>query len=109
MHALRSFHGAGRVPPVAHVAAEIGWTATKFIATFRNEVGLMPKTYCRVARFRNALASLASCEDIDWTDVALSSGYFVLAHFIHDFKAFSGVTPSHYLRERVSANHVRVR
>jgi AraC-like DNA-binding protein len=107
--ALRAFHGTGRVPPVARVAAEIGWTASRFIATFRDEVGLTPKTYCRVARFRNALASLADSEDIDWTDVALSSGYFDQAHFIHDFKEFSGVTPSHYLRERVSAHHVRVR
>jgi AraC-like DNA-binding protein len=109
LYALRAFHGAGRVPPVASVSAQIGWTATRFIATFRNEVGLAPKAYCRVARFRNVLASLASREDIDWTDVALSSGYFDQAHFIHDFKEFSGVTPSAYLRERVSAHHVRVR
>ena len=108
-HALRAFHGAGRVPRVASVAKHVGWAATKFIATFRNEVGLAPKAYCRVARFRNVIATLEGRKDVDWSDVALSCGYFDQSHFVHDFKEFSGVTPSEYLRERVSANHVRVR
>jgi AraC-like DNA-binding protein len=107
-YALRAFHGSGRVPRVGSVAEQLGWTATKFIATFRKEVGLAPKAYCRIARFRNVLGTLDGRDDIDWVDVALSCGYFDQAHFIHDFKQFSGVTPTAYLRERVSTNHVRV-
>jgi AraC-like DNA-binding protein len=108
-YALQAFHGAAGAPRVASVAEEIGWSATKFIATFREEVGLAPKTYCRIARFRNVIGTLDGRDDIDWIDVALSCGYFDQAHFIHDFKGFSGVTPTEYLRERVSTNHVRVR
>lgn len=108
-YALDAFHGAGRMPRVASVASELGWTATKFIATFRSEVGLAPKAYCRVARFRNVIATVEGREDVDWSDIALSCGYFDQPHFAHDFKEFSGVTPSEYLRARVSANHVRVR
>jgi len=52
-YALHAFHGASRAPRVASVAEQIGWSATRFIATFRREVGLAPKAYCRVARFRN--------------------------------------------------------
>jgi AraC-like DNA-binding protein len=108
-YALQAFHGAAGVPRVARVAGQIGWSATRFIATFRKEVGLAPKTYCRIARFRKVIDTLDGCADIDWVDVALSCGYFDQAHFIHDFKGFSGVTPTEYLRERVSTNHVRVR
>ena len=107
--ALRTFHGTGRVPRVGAVAARVGWTATKFITTFRAEVGLAPKAYCRVARFRNVLATLEKRSDVDWADVALTCGYFDQPHFVHDFREFAGVTPSEYLRERVTTNHVRVR
>jgi AraC-like DNA-binding protein len=108
-YALHAFHSASRVPHIASVAEEIGWTAKKFITMFRREVGLAPKVYCRVARFRKVVGALEGCDDVDWADVALSCGYFDQAHFIHDFKGFSGITPTEYLRERVSTNHVRVR
>ena len=108
-YALRRFHDEDRVPRVAHIAEQVGWTAKKLIATFRREVGLAPKAYCRLARFRNVLATLEQDDDVDWSDVALACGYFDQPHFNHDFKEFSGFSPSEYLRERVSTNHVRIR
>jgi AraC-like DNA-binding protein len=108
-YALRAFDGSSRVPRVASIVDEIGWSASRFIATFRGEVGLTPKVYSRVARFRRVVASLERMQDVDWADIALSCGYFDQPHFVHDFKEFAGVTPSEYLAERVSTNHVRVR
>lgn len=106
--ALDEFHRASRAPRVASVVERVGWTSRRFIARFRDEVGLTPKAYCRVARFQRVLAALDGGGDVDWADVALSCGYFDQAHFAHDFKEFSGVTPSAYLKERVSRNHVPV-
>jgi AraC-like DNA-binding protein len=34
---------------------------------------------------------------IEWADLALACGYYDQAHFIHDFKSFSGFSPSDYL------------
>lgn len=41
--------------------------------------------------------------------IALSCGYFDQAHFNHDFRAFAGLSPSDYLRHRMSRTHVVVR
>jgi AraC-like DNA-binding protein len=42
-----------------------------------------------------------------WADLALSCGFFDQAHFIHDFQAFTGLTPSAYLAQRGEQhNHV---
>jgi AraC-like DNA-binding protein len=39
--------------------------------------------------------------------IALSCGYFDQAHFIHDFRAFSGINPSLYLANKTQfQNHV---
>ena len=37
---------------------------------------------------------------IDWADVAGRAGYFDQAHFGHDFRAFTGLTPTRYVEVR---------
>ena len=94
---------------VATLVERTGLSARRFIATFRDEVGLAPKVFCRLARFRRVIRALRKTEDVDWTDIALDCGYFDQSHFIHDFRSFAGVSPSAYLRQRTpSANHIRI-
>ena len=72
------------------------------------EVGLTPKHYCRIRRFQRAV-TLANCgRHVDWPQVALDCGYFDQAHFINDFRSFSGLTPTRYLAARTPfQNHVK--
>jgi AraC-like DNA-binding protein len=63
---------------------------------FREQVGVTPKRFCRVQRFQKVLRSSALGHDIDWSAIALECSYFEKAHFIHDFRAFSGLTPAAY-------------
>ncbi len=43
----------------------------------------------------------------NWTEVALSCGYFDQSHFVHDFHVFSGINPTTYLAHRLQGmNHV---
>jgi AraC-like DNA-binding protein len=94
--------------PIADIAERIGISTRRFLDLFCDQVGLSPKAFSRMRRFAAVLALLDRTTDIDWTDVALSSGYFDQAHFNHDFRAFSGVTPSEYLRSRASRTHLVV-
>ncbi|MFL6279659.1 MAG: DUF6597 domain-containing transcriptional factor [Vicinamibacterales bacterium] len=94
--------------PIADIAQRIGLPTRRFLDLFRIEVGLSPKAFSRMTRFAAALAAVDGTSDVDWSDVALSCGYFDQAHFNHDFRAFAGVTPSEYLRSRTSRTHLVV-
>jgi AraC-like DNA-binding protein len=108
-HALKMF-GRHEFPvSVADVTEQTGLSARRFIEVFRDEVGLTPKLYSRIQRFQNAIHTLYTVEDPDLVDVAMSCGYFDQAHFIHDFREFSGLNPSAYLRQRTPhLNHVPI-
>src|SRR5262249_843306 len=107
-HALRVFGRSPRAASIADVTAAIGLSPKRFIERFKTEVGLTPKAFCRVRRFQQALGALNAGADVDWACVALSAGYYDQAHFIHDFRAFSGLTPTMYLASRTEfRNHVK--
>lgn len=106
--ALREFSMAPGERTIAAVSAQVGFSARRFIRVFREEVGLTPKLYCRVRRFRRVLGRIGSGGEVRWADIALACGYYDQAHFIHDFQAFSGINPSQYLARRGAwASHVR--
>lgn len=92
---------------VSTVTQQIGLSERRFIQVFAEHVGLTPKLFCRVQRFQKVLCHISRGQGIDWPQIALSCGYFDQAHFIHDFKAFSGINPSTYLANKTQfQNHV---
>jgi AraC-like DNA-binding protein len=104
-HALASFsRGARRI---ADVVEETGLTSRRFIRLFNDEVGLTPKTFCRVRRFQRTIGLLHRCEAVDWADAAAACGYYDQSHMIHDFRDFAGLSPANYLSRRSEhMNHV---
>jgi AraC-like DNA-binding protein len=61
---------------------------------FKTTVGISPKLYSRIVRFRMAYEKAQSERNTAWTDVAYHHGYTDQAHFVKDFKAFTGLTPT---------------
>ncbi|MBV8515463.1 MAG: AraC family transcriptional regulator [Acidobacteria bacterium] len=107
--ALNEFHTTPEAPKICAVSDEIGISSRHFIDIFRNEVGLTPKLFCRIRRFQQVLRQISAGARIQWSNVALEAGYFDQAHFIHDFRAFSGINPSAYLSDyQGHVNHVPV-
>lgn len=96
-----------RARTVSGVTEATGLSPKKFLSVFREEVGLTPKLYCRIRRFQEVLHFIRSGKPVEWADIALSCGYFDQAHFVHDFRAFSGITPSAYAAHKGPySNHV---
>ncbi|MEO7433628.1 MAG: AraC family transcriptional regulator [Dokdonella sp.] len=65
---------------------------------FNDYVGVSPKWVINRYRLHEAVERLAGGTDVDWTDLALSLGYFDQAHFIRDFRTLVGRTPGEYVR-----------
>jgi AraC-like DNA-binding protein len=105
--ALGRFMDAPHMTTMAAVSEQIGLSPKRFIQVFRDETGFTPKVFCRIRRFHRALDRMEGLESVEWANVALDCGYFDQAHFIHDFRAFSGINPSSYLAGRTPhRNHV---
>jgi AraC-like DNA-binding protein len=95
---------------ISAVTEQIGLSDRRFIELFSQQVGLTPKLFCRVQRFQKVLRNItraAAGSVIDWPQIALTCGYFDQSHFIHDFRAFSGINPTTYVANKTQfQNHV---
>jgi AraC-like DNA-binding protein len=92
---------------VACVVDRVGLSQRRFIQLFGEQVGLTPKLFGRVSRFQRVVQTVHRAGEVDWADLALDCGYYDQAHFIHDFQAFSGITPTTYFLQRTQhLNHV---
>lgn len=54
----------------------------------------------RTYRFTATVFAINPAGPIDWGALAGSAGYFDQAHFGHEFRAFTGLTPTRYLEVR---------
>jgi len=84
---------------VRRIQLETGVSHTRMIQLFREQVGLTPKLFCRVRRFRAVLQGIGKGSPVNWAELAAECGYFDQAHLIRDFRVFAGMTPATYRRE----------
>jgi AraC-like DNA-binding protein len=88
---------------VAGVARRAEVSQKKLIRLFRETVGMTPKLFLRVTRFQRVIADLHARREIGWGDVVEQHGYYDQSHFIRDFRAFSGFSPTGWLKQRKAA------
>ncbi len=83
-----------------NLSQKIGYSQKHFILMFKKQVGITPKNYLRIMRFQKAINDIGTQSDVDWNLISLDCGFYDQAHFINDFKEFSGFTPEVYLRQK---------
>ncbi len=88
---------------------QIGYSQKHFTEMFKSHVGVTPKAYLKIMRFQKAINEIETSENLNWVSIAHDAGFYDQAHFINDFKRFSGFTPQDYLkRKNGNLNYVPV-
>ncbi|MEW5926987.1 MAG: helix-turn-helix domain-containing protein [Gemmatimonadota bacterium] len=82
---------------ISELPARTGLSPSRFWATFRQQLGVTPKRYARIARFRRALALLHQQHPPTLSATALAAGYYDQAHMNADFRAFGSLTPGEFV------------
>lgn len=69
----------------------------QFKRVFAEYIGLNPKEFLQIARFRKTLHSLHTGEEVHLSQLAYEWGYCDKSHLIKDFRTFTGYSPKEYL------------
>jgi AraC-like DNA-binding protein len=94
--ALSALDTSGGGLRIEELAARLGVSRQHMAFQFRDKVGLSPKLYARICRFRRATARLKTASAPDWAQLALDCGYFDQSHLIRDFQEFAGTAPARF-------------
>ena len=100
LRAVAELEASGGALRVETLSGTLGVSRQYLAAQFRDHVGLSPKLFARICRFRSARAAalatapvLAGPHGHDWATLALDNGYFDQSHLIRDFQDFTGASP----------------
>jgi AraC-like DNA-binding protein len=83
----------------ADLARQAGIGVRQFQREFSARFGASPKLVSRMVRFQNALDAKARSSTKSWTDVAHELGYYDQMHMVHDFREFTGESPTQTLSQ----------
>lgn len=88
---VRAIEATGGRIRVSALARQLDCSERRLLRVFRHHIGVSPKAFAGVARFRAAWADLARGE-LQVT-VAAQRGYSDQAHLLREFRRFSGSRP----------------
>lgn len=84
-----------------HLAEAVHLGQRQLERLYQEQVGLSPKKIAQLRRVRHARDALKQNAH-PLTDIAYLCGFYDQAHFIHEFKAITGLTPGAYLARQQS-------
>jgi AraC-like DNA-binding protein len=87
--------------PIGALCERAGLSPMRLPARFRSQVGVTPKHFARIARFRHALELLGRGAGAPaLAELAADAGYADQAHFNAEFRSMAGMTLGAYLQAR---------
>ena len=69
---------------------------------FSSAIGLSPKQFSKVIRLQSAIKAMQVNKYTSLTSLAYENGYYDQAHFIKDFKEFTGLSPRQFYAENLN-------
>ncbi len=93
-------HAKGQLS-LADVASDVCLCQRHFERKFKSVIGVSPKMFAKIFRFKNALQSMQKYPHKDLLTIAVECGYYDHTHLAKDFKLLTGDTPKDF-RQRKS-------
>lgn len=84
---------------VREVSVYLGVSDRHLRRVFLEAVGVSPKAFAKLVRFRRAVRLAQQDAHPSWASIASATGYYDQAHLIADFRAIAGTTPGVFLGE----------
>ncbi|WP_344879820.1 helix-turn-helix domain-containing protein [Allokutzneria multivorans] len=85
---------------IGELSVAAGVSSTHLARRFKELIGITPKRLARSHRFTATVFAIDPADPVDWGELAGGAGYFDQAHFGHEFREFTGLTPTRYLEVR---------
>jgi AraC-like DNA-binding protein len=96
VHAIHKINQAHGLIRIQDLVAELPISTDAFEKRFRKTVGTSAKQFSSIVRLKFLISQHPNHESL--TETALAAGYFDQAHFIKDFKSFTGQTPTDFFK-----------
>lgn len=85
---------------IGHLNSATDVSSTHLVKRFKEIIGVTPKRLARTHRFVDTVFAIDPAKPVDWAQLAFRAGYFDQAHFGHEFRKFTGLTPTRYIEVR---------
>lgn len=87
--------------PLKDIMQECAASKSTLLRKFTKRTGVNPKTLTRVVRFNYLWNKINDENAIDYQELIFDTHYFDQSHFINDFKAITGETPSCFFKRNL--------
>ena len=81
---------------IKNLVAGLPISRDPFEKRFRKITGTSPKHFSVIVRLKNLIDTYSG--ELSFTEAAYNAGYFDQAHFIKDFRSFTGLTPHAFFK-----------
>jgi transcriptional regulator GlxA family with amidase domain len=85
---------------ITDLASEVCLCQRHFERQFKSAIGISPKTFAKIFRFKHVLQCLGNNPHKSLLTIAEEFGYYNHTHLINDFKTFSGDTPTDFRQKK---------
>lgn len=87
---------------IKELAERSGFSVSSLERYFKKFIGVTPGVLFRIIRYNEIWNALNDPRYASWSDIVYEHGYFDQAHFIKEFKNFTGKSPGAYMMARNS-------
>lgn len=94
--ALALIHNAKGNIRISDLAKDLSTSLSPLEKRFRQSVGTTAKKFASIIRMKHVIDNLQAPQSVP--DLAYQAGFYDQAHFIKDFKSFTGETPLSFLK-----------